>query len=277
MGVKLTRNAPGWEGSFLAGNTLTLRVPLGLTVHQIFSEYSFTAAAAPVALADAVGDIRVLMNGQPVWIISAADLDVKNKYEGRNAAAGILVLDFDRYNLRTRAAEEFTSVGSGDPTDPTPLSTFTVELQLKTGSGVDGGSITSKLRQSEARPLGFIKKVRRFVNQFSASGEVDLDKFPKGELINAVHFFESANDIDSVQLLRDNYEMFNRTKELNARIQSDGVRTPQAGVYVFDTCEDGNGTDQVVTAGVDDFRFKLNIDGAMTITSYVEYLGPLSK
>lgn len=277
MGLKLTRRAPGWEGAIIAGNTLTLRLPIGMTFHQVFTEYAFTASAVPVLLANAVDDIRVMMNGAPQWLLSALALDIKNQFEGRNAAAGILTIDFDRYNLRTRAAEEFTSVGTGDPTDTTPLTTLTIEFLLKTGSGVDSGSLVSRIRQSESRPLGFIKKVRRFVNQFTGAATVELDKFPKGELVNAVYFFESANDIDSLRLERDNFVLFDRTKELNARIQSDGVRVPQGDLFVHDTAEDGNGTDQIVTAGVNDFRYFVEIDGAMTITSLVEYIGPLSK
>ena len=277
MGIKLTRRAPGWDGAIIAGNMLTLRCPIGLTYHQIFTEYAFTDGGVPVALETAVSDVRVMANGRPIWQLSAALLDKKNQYEGRAAAAGILTIDFDRYNLRTRPAEEFTQVGTGKGDDPTPLTTLTIELDLDAASGVDGGTISSRIKQSEAANLSFIKKVRRFVHQFTGAGEVEIDDYPKGDLISAILLFESANDIDSLRLERDNFVMFDRSKELNARIQTDGVRTPLANLYAFDTCEDGNGTDQLVTQGVNDLRLFITIDGAMTITSIIDYIGTIER
>jgi len=276
MPLKITRRAPGWEGNIIGGSTITLRIPIGLTTHQVYTEYAFVDADSnPVALADAVDEIRVVLNGQPVWNILASELDTKNQYEGRAAAAGILTLDFDRYNMRSRPAEEFTSIGTGAQGDPTPITTFVVEMTLK--AGVQNGQLTSYLRQSESRPLGLFKKLRRYPYQFSAAGTFDVADLPKGDLINAVYFFESANDIDRVVLERDNFIMFDRTKELNSRIQSDGVRTPQENLFVYDTAEDGNGTDQLVTAGVNDLRFRLTVDGAMTCTALVEYIGALER
>lgn len=277
MALKLTRRAPGWDGALLAGNTLTLRLPIGLTYHQVFTEYAFTDGGVPVALADAVGEIRVVANGRPIWNLQASELDTLNQFDSRSAAQGILTVDFDRYNLRTRQAEEFTSLGTGAKDDPTPLTTLTLELDLKAASGVDGGSIRSRLRQSDSRILGLFKKRRRYIHQFTGAGTVEIMDFPKGDLINAVAMFESANDIDNVRLERDDFIMFDRSKELNSRIQTDGVRTPQADLYVLDTTEDGNGTDQIVTQGVNDLRFFIEIDGAMTITSIVDYIGSLEK
>jgi hypothetical protein len=277
MGLKLTRKMPGVEGTIAAGNTLTVRCPIGLTYHQLLAEYAFTDGGVPVALADAVGEIRVLKNGKPSWNIQASELDRKNQFESRSAALGILTIDFDRYNLRTRAAEEFTSIGTGAADDPTPLTTFTLELDLKSGSGVDGGSFTLRARQSESRVLGLFKKLRRYTNAYGGAGQFDFGEYPKGDLINAAYFFESANDIDHIRLERDDFIMFDRSKELNSRIQTDGVRTPLADLYVYDTCEDGNGTDQLVTAGVNDLRWFFTLDGAMTITTIMEYIGSLER
>jgi len=142
-------------------------------------------------------------------------------------------------------------------------------------AAVVSGTLDSRSRVSEARPLGIFKKLRRYVDAFGGSGEFQLDDFPKGDLMNMVLFYESANDIDRLRLERDNFVMFDRTKELNARIQSDGIRTPQANLYAYDTSEDGNGSDQLVTRGVNDLRWFLTLDGAMTVTTVIEYLGSL--
>lgn len=280
MGLQLTRRAPGWDGNNVGPNTVTLRLPIGLTYHQVYTEYAFNAGA--LALADAIAEVRVIANGKPIWNIQASELDTYNKYNGRSAAgdavAGILVIDFDRFGLRMRSSEELTSIGSGAAKDPTPLTTFTIEFDLK--AAVTSGTLSSRIQQSEARPLGLFKKLRRYVNAFGGAGTFEIDDFPKGDLINAVFFGESANDIDRVRLERDDFVMFDRTKELNSRIETDGVRVPQSDLYVYDTTEKGNGVDQLLTRKpdgtlVNDLRWFMEIDGAMTITSNVEYIGAL--
>lgn len=273
MPLKLTRRVPTWDGNIVGGNTVTLRLPIGLTYHQVYTEYTFSDGMCALALADAVNFIRVIANGKPIWELLASELDTKNQFESRAAAGGILTVDFDRFNMRTRSAEELTSLGSGAPGDPTPLTTLTIEMDLK--AAVASGTLDSRSRVSESRPLGMFKKLRRYVDAFGGSGEFQIDDFPKGDLINMVAFFESANDIDRVRLERDNFVMFDRTKELNSRIQTDGIRTPQSNLYVYDTSEDGNGSDQLITRGVNDLRWFLTLDGAMTVTSIVEYLGTL--
>lgn len=279
MPLKLTRKAPGWDGTIVGGNTVTLRLPIGLTFHQLFTEYSFQAAG-PVDLpfGSAVGEIRVVGNGKPLWNVQGSELDTHNQFESRApfaavAAGGVCTMDFDRYNLRTRPATEFTQVGTGASGDPTPLTTFLIEMELK--AAVISGSLSTKMRQSEAAPLGLFKKMRRFVHTFTGAGQFQIADYPKGDLINAIYWLESANNITNVRLERDNFVMFDRSNTLNARIQSDGVRTPQAGCYVYDTTEDGDGTDQLVTKGINDLRFFMDIDGAMSITSLIEFIGAL--
>ncbi len=280
MGLQLTRRAPGWDGNIVGPTTVTLRLPIGLTFHQVYTEYVFNAGA--LVLADAVAEVRVVANGKPIWNILASELDSYNQFNGRSVAGdisgGILVIDFDRFGLRMRSSEELTSIGTGLPDDSTPLTTLTIEMDLK--AAVNAGSLTTRIQQSESRVLGLFKKLRRYVNVFSGSGTFEIDDFPKGDLINAVFFNESANDIDSVRLERDNFVMFDRTKELNTRIQTDGVRVPLTDLFVYDTTEKGNGVDQLLTRKpggslVNDLRWFMEIDGAMTIISNVEYIGAL--
>src|SRR5689334_7346618 len=143
MPLKLTRKAPGWEGTIVGGNTVTLRLPIGLTYHQLFTEYTFADGSSnPLSLENAVGEIRVVGNGKPLWNVQASELNAHNKFESRQDAAGILTMDFDRYNLRTRPATEFTQVGTGTQGDPTPLTTFTIEMELK--AAVASGTLDSR-------------------------------------------------------------------------------------------------------------------------------------
>ena len=173
MALQLTRRAPGWDGNVVGPNTVTLRLPIGLTYHQVYTEYVFNSGA--LALADAVDEVRVVANGKPIWNIKASELDAYNKYNGRSAAGtvagGILVIDFDRFGLRMRGMEEFTSLGSGAADDPTPLTTLTIELDIK--AAVTAGTLDSRIQQSSSRTLGLFKKLRRYVDAFTGSGEFE--------------------------------------------------------------------------------------------------------
>lgn len=282
MGLQLTRRSPGWDGNIVGPNTVTLRLPIGLTFHQVFTEYVFNAGA--LTLADAIAEIRLVLNGKPTWAIQADELDTYNQYSGRSAAGvaagGILIMDFDRFGLRMRSSEELTSLGTGAADDTTPLTTLVIEMDLK--AAVTSGTLNTRFQQSEARILGLFKKLRRFIDVFTGSGTFEIDDFPKGDLINAIYFFVSANVIDRVRLERDDFVMFDRTEALNSRVQTDGVRVPQADLFVYDTTEKGNGIDQLLTRNpdgrlVNDLRWFMELDGAMTITSIVEYLGALEQ
>lgn len=285
MALQITRRAKGWDGNIAGDNTVTLSIPIGFTYHQTTIEYAFTQVGpAGIALVDAVSELRVVADGKPIWNIQASELDEYNQYSGRSESgdvdSGILVVDYDRFGLRMRGMEEFTSMGTGVSDDETPLTTFTIEMDLK--AAVVDGTLKSRHVVSASRKLGLFKKLRRFTDVFSGSGEFEIDDFPKGDAINAVFFFESANNITNVRLERDDFIMFDRTNALNDRLQADGVRVPQAGIYVYDTTEKGNGQDQLLTRNADgtrvnDLRYFMTLDGAMTIVSVVEYMGGLER
>lgn len=287
MALKVTRRAPGWEGNITGGNTLTLRCPIGLTYHQIWTTYDFQdGVPADIPIENAVDELRVVINGEPVWRISGAELDEYNKYDSRAAAitgsaGGIICLDFNRYNLRTVASEEFTSVGTGykppegGQPDPTPVTSLSIEMDLN--ASVVTGNVSSRFVQSEARPLGFIKKVRKFNYSINGAGDLEIADLPKGDLINRIFIKYSGADgsLTRVKIDRDNFTIFDRDNTLNDRINDDGVRTSQPQLFVVDTTEAGNGSEQISTLGVGDFRLTLTSNAAENYTVIVEYIGPI--
>ena len=174
-GLQLTRRAPGWNGNIVAGNTVTLRLPIGLTYHQIWTEFAFQdGVPANIVLGSAVDEVRVVANGKPIWNARASEIDTIMQYHGRSAAdnapapGGIFVIDLDRFNLKTRASQELTALGSGAANDPTPLTTLSIELDI--AAGVASGSLDTRIVQSQSSPLGLIKKLRRYVNAFGGAG-----------------------------------------------------------------------------------------------------------
>ncbi|HHJ14270.1 MAG TPA: hypothetical protein ENJ79_07815 [Gammaproteobacteria bacterium] len=267
MSLNVTRRMPGFEG-VAAGNTATLRCPIGLTYHQLLLSYSGVTLAQ-------MDEIRVLANGEVIHrYTSGSQLDSLNQFEGRAAASGVIVIDFDRYNLRTRRAEEVTGLGTGDPDDPTPITTLAVEVDIN--SAATGPALSAKAVQSPPQPVGIIKKVRQFTYTAAASGDYEIADLPKGDIINKVYFGNHATVVyNSLKIERDNFVVFERTVAENELIQTDGVRVPQADYVVYDPTENGHGAEGLTTAGVNDLRFTLNLTNAGSVPTTVEYLGPL--
>ncbi len=101
----LTRKMPSWEG-VAAGQTATVRLPIGNTYHKLLVPYSGVTLAQ-------MDEIRVIANGKTIQRLIGGDvLDSMNQFDGRNAAGGILTIDFERFGLRTRAGSEFTVIGT---------------------------------------------------------------------------------------------------------------------------------------------------------------------
>jgi len=264
MTMPRTNKLPGFEG-VNAGNTATLRIPRGFTYHQLKVEYSGVTLAQ-------LTEIRVVINGDVKQRYKGADfLDKYNQYEGRNAASGIFVLDFNRYNLRTRDAEETTALGTGAPEDPTPINSLSLEIDID--SGATSPSLKATARRTGPRFAGLVKEVKNFVYSPASSGEFDIVDLPRGPLINKI-VLQNA-DITRVQIERDDTVIFDRTKAENELEQSDGVRVPDTDWFVVDPTELGNGSDSIITDGVQSLNVKLFMSAGGQVPVLVEYLAPI--
>lgn len=268
MALKLTRRMPSFEG-VAAGATATLRLPVGLTFHQLWIDFGGTFTIAQM------NEIRVVANGQPIIAYdTGTDLDRINQFQGRQAAVGasnLIVIDFARFGLQTQAEREFTALGTGAPQDPSPITTLQVEIDI------DAAAVTPTLAaravQSVPQFLGLIKKVRRFTYSPSGALDFEISDLPKGDVINMLAFQASANAISRLRVERDTFTVFDRTAAQNERIQGDGVRVPQSLQYVYDPTEEGIGTEGLLTAGVNDLRFIATVPGANTLGLHCEYIG----
>ena len=260
-----TKRAPSFEG-VAAGQTATCRLPIGRTFHRLLIPYSGATLAQ-------LNGVRVVANGETIHDLgdAAAVVDVLSQYEGRAAFSGVLVIDFDRFGMLTRQGQILTALGTGAPNDPRPISTLSVEVDIDAAAVAPVlGPI--KMIQSAAKPNGLIKKVKKYTYNAPGAGVYEISDLPKGPIFNKVYFFSPSAVINDITVERDNFIVFERTQAENESIQTDGVRVPQSGLYVYDPTEDGYAAEGLVTAGVNDLRFKLNMAGAGVITAYVETL-----
>ena len=273
MTLKVTKKQQSFTGVPAGGvaGTAQCVLTLGLSIEQIAVIYS------GVTLAQITG-IRILANGKEVMNFrSGTELDAFNTFFGRAAASGILVIDFCRYGMRTRAAEELTKFGTGfrvqpDPTkeafNPVAITLLTLEMDIAAAAA--GAVLTAYALSSDASPTGLIQKVKRFQPAFNA-GETQIDNLPRGDIINTV--FAKATDLTALRVERDGYTVFDRLDALNDLFQNDGVRVASAAYFVYDPTENGNGSEGLVTANVGDLRFIYTKTAAAAVEMSVFYLG----
>lgn len=272
--MKTTRAMPAFNG-VAEGATATLNCPIGLTYHGLILTRGGTAFTNAH-----IAELRVKGDGRELMVMSGAQLDAINLFDGHAAAGSALTyLDFERPNLKTRAGVELTAIGTGMPQNlnqgqpgynPTPLSTLQVEVDI---SGSTGPTLSAKAVQSGPSPLGTLKKRRRFTYSVAGAGDYEISDLPKGDLIDKIYVFHTGN-VTGVKLDRDNFRAFDRSDAENDLIQTDGVRVPQSNLFVIDPSERGNGGEAIVSA-VSDFRLIVTTSGLDTLTVLVDYLGGL--
>ncbi len=264
-----------------AGNTATLRLPIGLTYHEILLQGN-----ADLNVATDIDEIRVVANGKPIQTIKgSAQINEFNIFDGKATAAtdNLLVISFERYGLLTRLARIQTVLGTGADfhaeNNPFPITTLSLEIDIAATAGASLG-LTAKARQSAATPTGAVLKKRQFSYSPAGAGVFEISDLPKGDLINRI-WFKGAK-IDGLVVERDSYVLFERDEAENDRIQSDGVRTTIAGYFIFDPTEEGYGSEGLATRypngnRVSDLRFKLDMSGAEQVDVVVEYIGALGN
>lgn len=266
---KLSVKMPSFEG-VAKGATATLRLPIGRTYEKLKVKYSGVTLAQ-------MKEIRLIGNGKTIqrWV-GAAMVDTINQFEGMQASNGLLVLNMNRHGLKTRGAIEETALGTGvRPNERFPVTLTTLQLEIDIDAAATAPVLSCTAIQSAARPLNLIKKTRVYGYSPGAAGEFEISDLPKGDLISRIIF--KSDEMDSLRIERDNRVIFDRDKTENEQSQTNGVRDPQDGLFIYDTAEEGYGSEALVTKGVHDLRFVLGMAAADNVQVTVEYLGYMER
>jgi len=267
---KVTVTAPAFNG-VIAGSTATGRISIGRTIHQYLLAY----AGATLAQLDA---IRVVLNGEIIWSVTElTKLDVLNQFDGRAAAAGTLVLDFERFGIRDRLLQEMTAIGTGHPEDERRIVNAFIEIDINAAAVAP--VLSGRMIQSAARKSGTIKKMFEYTRTIGGAGVTEIDDLPlKTGSINKITFGNQAVlGITRVRAIKDGNVIFDRTDADNRQMQTDGVRVPQAGDVTVDPSEDGYGDEFLVVANVNDLRWELTTGAGGTLPITVEFLAPINN
>lgn len=270
-GERQTLRMPSPEGVG-AGQQALVKMPIGNYFHAVYLVYSSLTLAQ-------MTEIRILLNGKIVHRYSAVDRDKMNQFIGLAAANGTLVIPFDRKELKNRVAEEDTGINTGSRGENGKLiSSFEIQIDIAgTASGTPRIDVFAEVSTQRAGGIGTILHCVPYTRSAAGAGELQVSDIPYGDatrqLLNRVWI--KTEHLTRLKLERDTYTTFERSKALNELIQSNGVRKPQTGFFVYDTTELGYGGASLIVAGAQDFRLIMEMAQAEQITIWPEYLGVL--
>lgn len=284
MGQKITQRMPQGEG-IAAGATATFRLPTGQRYHALYLEFPQSSNLN----VGKFNEIRLFINGQVFQKFSGTERNTLNMYDllPNASALGVLVIPFDRIGLLLNEQQELTALNTGVPDDKGRLiNNFYMEIDIDATATITPSNLVLSAKLSDAVVGGagvipYLRKEPRVIAGASADFQIsDLVNpavnSPDKMALSRVTFIPSANNIDHLQIDRNQYIVFDRSDTLNRMIQDSGIRAPQSNYYTIDTGENGIGGDVIQLLGMTDFRYRLNADGAMTVTILSEYFGVLT-
>lgn len=245
----------------VAGGQFTLECPVGPTYEKLTLQLTNITAAQ-------LTNIEVRVNGRAVQTWKDADRVNKiNSYYGRTITANYVDLHFTRPEMATVTEQRMTAMGTAD------VQTLTIVGNIDAAC-VSPAIVATAIR-SEPQPMGLITKVRQFPMSSSVSGQIDIDKIPRGSakspaIIAAIHVIKA--DISKVTIQSNNAKIYEVTKANGEHHQLTRQRTPQtASMTHVDFIMDGSMREALNLAGTQDFRVQPTLDTAGAYDVLVEY------
>lgn len=258
-----------------AGATATLKLTGPRCYHGVTVQTNFAFAG--------ITAVRVVANSKTVQEYTGEALNVINKFDAlQGTDDSFFTVWFDQVGLKQRALEELTAfnVGSLDPNKGTILNSL--ELHIDIAASVESPKILNawaEVSQVKSGGPGALRTLYRIPGTTGVSGRWDFDKLPKKTMASQFlnRAFIKASNITEIELQRDTVTIWERTAALNARIQGDSERVPQAGWFVIDFTENGYGENKLDCRAATDLRLKVTSSAAETVEIFAEYIGELER
>lgn len=254
----------------VAGSTATLNCPVGKTYERFVLSYAGTNMTQ--ANLQMLKNIQLIINGKTVmtWA-TAADIESINKFYGRQANAGQLVIYLNRTELADPAQNRITGLGTSD------VKTLSLTMDLDAAlAGAVAPTITASAILSEPQPLGLFCKLKKFVFNSSVTGQIEIADLPRGPRIMAVHLLKATagvTDISDIEFEIDSLKIVKGSRQVIEELQKEQGFVPQSAVgtsWSFNVDKDI--FQALVTETAKDMRIRPTLLNAGAITAYVEYL-----
>lgn len=254
-------------------NRMTLELTKGPTYYRV---HFVITAAAGLDVTD-IGRIAVMINGNEKIVHKNLQrlIDLNAFY---NRAADTVVATRIEFSLHFFRMEMADSVFKRVPGLGTlDVSTLHIEVDAVAAAPADIAIKAYAEINPISEPLGSFVTVREFPGSSTVAGEVEVANLPKGPWYSAIHCAKA--DISNVKVLVDegggSVVIVDLPKQILERKQKNASpikRVPVTASYthVDFLALDGNLQDALLTAQLNDFRLKLQLDTSGSYDLIVE-------
>lgn len=250
-----------------ANGLASASLPVGMSYNRIILALgggSFTKSM--------ITNIKVRVNGKPIFENTGSRLDLINTYRGLTAAAGFLTLDFTEPRAKDMAEEYVGNINTAQG-----VSSLTLEVTI---SGATTPTLDSYAELGPPAPLGVIAKQILFTGSVGGSGKYGfkvIDIANKGAVIKRVHFAHGGN-LTALEVKKNGIVIFdNIPTAVNTFYQGEYQKTAQTNLYTFDPCLDNNYANAIKTADMLSLEFNPTYSAADTVTAVLEALDVLGN
>lgn len=254
-------------GSFAAGQTASVNLPLGLTYERFYIRCTADLGAGAVEVPAAswgsvIGEIRLMVNGDARITIDAADLVKLNAFYGEAGEDGVLPLFLSRPWMRTTGGEDQTSYGT------LGLASFSLEMDVQAGANIS--ALTVSAVQSVGTPFGPHLRIQKYTRNQGVTGPAEIADIVRGPYaMLAMHV--STDAISTVEVHTDQRKIIESDAEIRAAHYGICGRVPQAGFTHIDFLTE-NRLAEALPMAVQDFRLKLDFSATGNFAIYAESL-----
>lgn len=220
-------------GGIGPGQTATLNLPLGPTYEQLHIELTVNVGGNDVDVsaadwADYIGDIRLIVDGNTEYEISAADQVKLNQFYNLPQEDGVLPIFLTAPWARTVGGEDIGGWGTAGG-----LTVMTLECEIKTGVSVSQlrvRYIEGPRKSWSGTPHTFM---RRLARSFNSVGLEEVADIPKGDYsLFGLHM--TTADIGHIEVEADRMVLHDTLPKSRGQTFKISDRIPQPGFTHID-------------------------------------------
>jgi len=241
-----------------AGQTATVKIPLGPTYNAFYLELRSGAGATPLSTANidaGISEIRLIVDGDVKIQGSAAYFRRRALFYGVPAVTGCLPIMLSSPWARTRAGEDSTSYGTAGGT----VATFTLEVDFTATLVTPTMQVFS--RQSDPKPFGTHLRIQRYADNFGFIAEHEIAGIPALGPYRLLGMDIDSDTVGNVEVLSNNVRQYISTPMIREQQLLISARVPQAGYTHLDFAGEQR-MDETMPLALSDFRVKVDFTTA---------------
>jgi len=246
-----------------AGQTATVRIPLGPTYDHFFLElFNATSSgdATVIAMTDermksSIGEIRLIVDGDTKIRGDASFMLARAGFFGMPAVAGSLPIFLASPWARTMGGEDSTSYGTAGGS----MATFTLEVDFKDAAITPAMQVYS--RQSDPKAFGTHVRIQPYSDNFGFTGEHEMAGIPALGPHRLLNLDITSDNVGSVEVLANNVQQYKSSPIIRDYLLKVSKRVPVSGFTHIDFIAE-NRMDDSMPLALNDFRTKVDFTSA---------------